>query len=147
MAFADDFLPTLASIRAIPGQFGLRPHAVALVTGFSTGDHTGDGDVLDEDLPITEGEYPPKVRWLKDEEIAVGALENGSIEIGPITPSFSTGGTALADIRGDALERGETRFVRITGPKHPDGALYQITRITADRAMNYRIQAKPVSHT
>jgi hypothetical protein len=147
MAFADDILPTLTAIRAIPGQFGLRPHAVSLVYATSSGDHTGDGDVLDEDTPITEADsQPPKVRWLKDEEITVGNLASGSVEIGPITPAFSTGGTDLTTITGQ-LDRGMTRFLRITGPKHPDGALYEITQVKADRSLNYKIQAKPVSYT
>jgi hypothetical protein len=144
----DDLLPTVYEARGIAGELGFRQYTVDLVTGSSTGDHTGDGDVIDEVTPILESNgQSTRVRWLKDEEIAVGALPNGTIEVGPITPTFTGGGTDIAALMGDALERGETRFLRITGPKHPDGALYQVTQVKAERALRYMLQAKPVSHT
>lgn len=136
-------------VRAIPGhRFGLRPHTVALVAGTWSGTHTGDGGVSDDETPIVEANsQPPKVRWLSDEQIAVGSLAKGTIVVGPVTPSFSGGGTDLASIVGTDLSQGDTLHLKVTGPKHPTGALYRISKINADKALRYMITAEPVSET
>lgn len=145
MAFADDFLPTLASIRAIPGQFGLRPHRVYLVVSSTSGTYPGDGQRDDILTELVEGDsQPPKVRWPKDEDVAMGLVPKGQATIGPITPAFSTGGTDLSDLSGVDLLAGDVRLLRITGPSHPDGADYRIVSVKADRAMHYMITAIPV---
>lgn len=145
MTLADDLKPLARSIRGIPGQFGIRPHTVALLERSWDGTYTGDGTRTDATVALTEGGgYPPKVRWLSDEDVAVGGLSNGTIEVGPITADGS-GIEILANIRGDDLENGDARYLVVTGPKHPNGAKYRITRITADRAIHYTIQARPVS--
>lgn len=131
--------------RSVPGQHGLRVHTAALIHRRYSGD-TGASANYTEEIPIVErGGFPPKIRWLKDDEIAVGSLMAGTVEIGPITPEFSGGGTDFADIVGRPLDRGDTLHVRITGPQHPDGALYRIARSSADKALHYTIQAVPVS--
>ena len=88
---------------------------------------------------------PPKVRWLSQKELALGSLPTGSVEIGPITPDFSGGGTALSNFDGSALAEGETLHIEITGPRHPTGALYSVAEIRADRALHWTIVAAPVS--
>jgi len=146
MSFADSLKPILYGARAFAGQLGFRPHAVEILTGAWSGAHTGDGTETATALPIAEsGGQPPKTRWLNDEQIALGGLPRGTVEIGPITPSFPGGGTLLATLAGDALVRGETIHVRITGPKHPSGALYRLTSLTADKALSYKLQAQPVA--
>jgi hypothetical protein len=142
----DALLPTINAVRAIPGQLGLRPHAVAIIQTISSGAHTGDGARSETETAITEsGGQPPKVRWLNDEQLALGNLPKGTVLVGPITPAFSSGGTDLATIQGTALLQGDTLHVKITGPKHPNGALYRVTKINADRALRYMITAEPVS--
>jgi hypothetical protein len=146
MALRDDLLPLVSSVRSIAGQIGIRMHSVAIVSGSWSGDHTGDGTEDQTATAITEaGGHPPKVRWLNDEQIAVGQLAKGTVEIGPITPSFPGGGTDLATLVGAALTRGETIHLRITGPAHPDGALYRVIDIRADRAFRYMLKASPTS--
>jgi hypothetical protein len=128
-------------IRAIPGKLGIRPHTVQLLSRSWTGTHSGDGVRSDVELDIVEADsQPPKVRWLADDEIAVGALTNGTIEIGPITSNAAW----LLEIQGDSLSIGDARYLLITGPKHPNGAKYRATRVTAHKAMHYLIQAQPV---
>ena len=46
MALAQDLLPVLEHCRSIPGQIGLREHAVYLLEGTWSGDNTG-GDVAE----------------------------------------------------------------------------------------------------
>jgi hypothetical protein len=143
----DAILPVAYSARAIAGKLGFRPHTVAVVNVNSSGTHTGDGTRTETVTAITEADsQPPKVRWLKDDEIALaaGALPSGSVEIGPITPSFSGGGTELATINGSDLAVKDVRLIRITGPMHPTGADYTVVGVQADRALRYMIRAVPV---
>lgn len=148
MSLADTLKPLLYNARAFAGQLGFRPHSVAIVTGAWSGSHTGDGTETETSVAITEaGGQPPKTHWLSDEQLAVGALPRGTVEIGPITPSFAGGGTDLASIAGTALARGETIHVRITGPNHPSGALYRLINVNADKALNYMMRAQPVADT
>jgi hypothetical protein len=146
MALADDLKPLLTNIRAIPGSLGLRPHTVAIVETDWSGEHTGEGEKAQFQTSITEADgQPPKVRWLSDKELAVAGLPDGSVQIGPITPSNGTIGTLLATLSGTAMLAGQTRHVLITGPKHPNGALYVIREISADHALHYTMRVTPVS--
>lgn len=133
--------------RAIAGeQHGLRPHTASIIQTIWSGAHTGDGSRSETETAIVEaGGQPPKIRWLNDEALALGNLAKGSVQVGPITPLFSGGGTDLVAIQGTALLAGDTLHVRITGPKHPTGALYRITKVDEDRALRYMITAEPVS--
>lgn len=146
MSFASDLLATVWNLRGLPGQYGIRPHTVALVQILNTGAHPGSVANEGVSTPLTEGNsQPPKVRWLKDEEIAVGALSSGTIEVGPITPAFDGGGTDLTALQGADLQTNDQLYLRITGPKHPDGALYRITDLQCERALRYMIRAVPVA--
>jgi hypothetical protein len=88
--------------------------------------------------------FPPKIRWLKNDELALGALPEGTVDIGPLTPTNSSGGLALALIDGSRLEVGAVRLLRITGPQHPNGADYRVMSTSVDRAIHYMIRACPV---
>jgi hypothetical protein len=146
MALADDLKPLLASIRAIPGQLGLRPHSVTLVgarTSGSTG-YTGDGGRWELETAIQHtGGYSPKVRWAKDQDVAMGLVPKGAVTVGPVTSDF-TGYEHLVKLTGGDLETGAVRLLRITGPKHPKGADYRITEVKCERALHYLITAEPV---
>lgn len=132
------------SVRAIPGQLGVRPHRVSVLKRSWSGSHVGDGDRTDVETDIVEaGGQPPKVRWLSDEELAVGSLNPGTVEIGPITPAFPGGGTRLGTLDGSELAAGNVRHIWIVGPQHPRGAAYKVTKLTLDRALHYTIQATP----
>lgn len=144
LTLADSLKPVLFRIRAIPGSLGLRPHSVEILAKSWNGAHTGAGELSTDTLRLTQANnQPPKVRWLRDDEIAVGSLSAGTVEIGPVTPRFQEGGLDIADLNGSALSRGDVLQLRITGPKHPDGAVYHLSKLTADKAMHYMIQAQP----
>jgi hypothetical protein len=140
LSFASDLLPTLRSVRAIPGLLGLRPHAVALVTRAWAGTHTGDGARTSATTAITEDTQSPKVRWLTDEELAVGGISSGAVEVGPITASDDL----IELLRGDDISAGDARYLLITGPKHPSGAKYRITEVRSHRAMHYMLRGEPI---
>lgn len=145
MTLVNDLRKALYAARSIAGRLGFRVHTVALVKRFALGEHTGDVDLSDV-TPLTEQDgYPPKTVWLNDEQLALGGLPGGSVDVGPITPAFPGGGTDLTTLTGARLETGDTLHLLITGPNHPDGALYRIKDIKSDKALNYRIRAIPVS--
>lgn len=144
MALTDELKVALYSARSIAGQLGFRPHTVSLVTVYRQGTHTGDGARAEVLTPILEANgQSPTIVWAKDEDVAMGLVPKGQAIIGPITPSFSGGGTDLSDLAGADLERGDVRLLRITGPQHPNGADYRIRAIKADKALNYMITAIP----
>jgi len=135
------------SVRGIAGALGVRPHAVSILKRSWSGSQPGDGTQTDVERMIHEGGgQPPKVRWLTEEQLTVGNLEAGTVEIGPITPSFRGGGTDLSFLDGSQLEAKEARYLRITGPMHPKGAIYKVIKLTADHALHYTITASPVSN-
>jgi hypothetical protein len=142
---AEDALADLYEGRSEAGIAGFRPHSVAVVATTWTGQHTGEGSGIPESTPIVEANsQPPRVRWLNSEEIALANLGSGIVEIGPITPAFSGGGTDLETLAGD-IQTGATRYVLITGPQHPSGAIYRITDISAERPLRYMLKAAPTA--
>ena len=134
--------------RSLPGQYGLRPHTVEIRLASWSGSHTGDGTESGSWTTIAERDgQPPKVRQLSSKELTLGDLGEGTIEIGPITPRCSAGGTDLSTLLGRGATKGQTFHVRITGPNHPSGAVYELTNTTLDKALHYTIQAKPVANS
>jgi hypothetical protein len=127
-----------------PGDHGLREFRVFIKSASWSGAYPGRGTETDSETELLEGEYGPKLRFLSNEELAVGQLENRSVEIGPITPEHTTGGTALTTIQ-PILDAGDTLHLRITGPGFSTaGDIYAVTRMDTDRALRFMIQAKPV---
>jgi hypothetical protein len=144
---AQRYLPVAYAKRGIAGRLGIRPHTVAIVDRAWSGDHPGDGIEAAETTPITEGGgEPPKVRWLNDEQLALANLVGDQVAmIGPVTPKHPGGGTDLSVLTGADLTNGEAHYVKITGPRHPDGALYRVLEVRAEKALRYMIRAKAVS--
>lgn len=130
--------------RKIPGEHGLREHHVCVVVARTSGVYTGDGGRWEAANEILEQGQPPKVRWLKNDELALGQLPDGTVEIGPITPQNSGGGTRITLFDGSTIEVGAVELFRITGPQHPDGADYRKLSSSADHALHYTIRASPV---
>ena len=142
MTLADDLLPVIDGIRAIPGQLGLRPNRVYLVATEWDGAYTGEGEATEDADEITVGSgQPPKVRQLNDEQLAMGQLAAGAIEIGPVTPSYSGGGVSAAVLLAQAVAAGDTRHVRVVGPAGI--AVYRVTSVTTHRALNFMFRCEP----
>ena len=145
MALADTLKPILYSVRSIPGQLGLRPYSVAILSTTYSGAHTGRGDAIIESTAITEANgQPPKVRQLDTEELALGGLGKGSLRIGPITPGHTGGGTLIETLK-PCLIAGQTLHVIVTGPEYPNGAKFAIKDVQTDRALHYTLTVEPVS--
>jgi len=145
MALADDLLPVAYELRAIAGQEGFRPHSATLITTMESGTHTGDGGDNEIRTPLLEAnEQNPRIRWLDDEEIAVGGYPGkGVVEIGAITPLFAGGGTDLEILTGADMQRRDRMYIEIVGPKHPKGQRYVVLDVQAERPLRYVIRARP----
>lgn len=140
MALSDDLIPVAREARGIAGTLGFRPHTVERITRFKSGSIRDF--VSAETIAIVEGNgQPPRVRWMSEEEVTIGSLAKGTIEIGAITPS-----DALDEwLRGDGMAAGDERYIRITGPKtRPSGDLYRVKSWNAARPLRRMIQAEPV---
>lgn len=145
MTLADDLKQTVFDGRGIAGSLGFRTHTVEVVVEHFDGQHTGEGSLGQTITPITEGGgHSPKVRALKDDEIALAALPNGTLEIGPITPEFAAGGTS-DDLLFGPLPVGSTRYFRVTGPLAPEGALYRLSGSSRDRTLRRMLRVEPVT--
>ena len=131
-------------VRRLPGEHGLRPYSVSIVVGTWSGSYVGRGTKTEVLEPITEsGGYPPKVRFLNEEQRALGQLNAGACDIGPITPDFTGGGTALTDLLPAVIAH-KTVHVKLTGPAHPTGALYTVKEVKTDRAIHWTLTCEPV---
>jgi hypothetical protein len=139
---AEDALADLYEGRSEAGEAGFRPFSFTILDATWTGQHTGEGSEIGEANPITEANgQPPRVRFLTGEEIALGNLGAGAIEVGPITPPFAGGGTSLETLAGD-LQTGATRHGLLRGPGHV-GTLYRLIDINSERATRYMLRAAP----
>lgn len=142
MTLADDLLATARNARGIAGGLGFRPHRVYRITRYKAGDIREVAG--EEETEITEGadnDQPPRVRWMTEEEIAVGSLAKGTVEIGALTPNDELD----AWLRGDELSAGDERYIRLVGTQTGDlGALYRVKSFRAERPLRRMIQAEPV---
>lgn len=124
---------------------GLRPISIAIVTSSWDGSATGRGTQSRELLQILESSgQNPKVREVGTEELALNNIGKGALTVGPITPDFPGGGTALDNLKPQ-VDRGETVHVLVQGPGYgADGTLYLIKTLNADRALHWTMVIQPV---
>jgi hypothetical protein len=126
-------------VRAIPGRMGIRPYTVEAQVTSSAGAEFGEGIQTVITTVITEANgQPPKVRWLSNKEIALGGYEDGTVEVGPITPDFPGGGTLIATLHPNPTAVNSTvRFV-LRGPDYPaTGARFRLNNLKHDRFCHY----------
>lgn len=142
---ADNILPIANRARAIAGKLGFRQHSASLVEVTFTGSHPGSGVRVENAVAIVEADgQNPKIHWHDDEERALGGLQSGSMEL-TTTPAFAGGGTSIALLSGANLAGGVGRYLLIAGPNHPDGALYRIKSVDAQKALKVVVVAEPAS--
>jgi hypothetical protein len=133
----DRFRQIAASARGIPGQLGLRPYTVAIIidTWFGSDDHVGSGTSdIASPVPITEaGGQPPKVAFDSEDPLA-----KPTCTIGPITPPYAGGGTALNKLVVAAFEN-QAPHVLLTGPGYPQGARFAVIQVRTDKALHWTL--------
>ncbi len=147
MGFRDDMRAIAYNLRSLAGDpYEIRPYTVKVVTRTWTGNVIGEGSELVATTTITEANgQSPKVRFLNDEQLALGGLPKGSIQVGPITPDFPGGGTTWETISGGGVEPGEMFHYILTGPEFPTGARFLLVGGNSDRAFRYMVTLRPLS--
>jgi hypothetical protein len=142
---ADRFRRIADRCRGIPGQLGLREHAVFLVQSSWDGASLGDGNETTVSTPIHVGRgQNPKVRFPSQREVALGLMGMGDLEIGPFTPKFGGGGVDRSTLNGSLLAPGDGLHVRVIGPQMPaPGSLFRIKNVNVDRALRVTMICKP----
>ncbi len=127
---ADRLKTTVYRARAIAGAAGFRDHSATIIIAHWTAAQAGAGTRYTTEIPIVEARgQNPRIRWLSDEEIAVGGYAAKSVvEIGAITPPFAGGGTDLTPL--NEMSTRDTAKVILRGPRHPNGASYRIGQLS-----------------
>lgn len=139
---ADDFRELADDIRSIPADFGLREYAVYLVRKAWTGENPGDGDEVEQLIPLTVGNGAfPKVRFANQRDVALGNMSLGEITIGPLTPLYGSGGIERRYFDGYQLEIGEGQRIRVVAPNADDSSDYKVNYTNMDRALRLTIRA------
>lgn len=129
--------------RKIPGQHGIRPYSVAIVIGAWAGPYVGRSGKTETLSAITERDgFPPKVRFLNEEQRTLAGLADGACTVGPITPDNSSGGTPLASL-ARAVAAQQEAHVKITGPAYPAGALFAVKEVKTDHALHWTLVCVP----
>lgn len=138
MGFRDDIRDLCFQLRAIPGRdFEIRPYTVQVVTRQWSGSEPGEGVETVAAQFITESDnQPPKVRFLNDEEIALGGYNEATVEVGPITPDFPGGGTSITTLGQDPPANTLFDYI-LTGPEYPSGAIFRLKGIKSDKTFGY----------
>lgn len=145
MTLADDLLPILPQLRSIAGQLGFRPFSVSIVVRDYNGGSalSGDSWTLQTITPILEDGYSPKVRWLNEADYLRGTHPDVTLEVGPITPTTSTGGYSFDDLEQIAASKNSQIFYLVKGAgMAPNGSLFSKVAFLGERTLGYKIQLK-----
>lgn len=122
-------------VRTFLGPTGLDIRTTTVVqrvrtwTGGDDGSEVGLGTPTDSDTTISPR---PKVRELSDTEI----------EVGPITPSHSTGGYTVAQLN-PTLVAGQQCYWIIGGPA--GDKTFQLTEIDTTKPLRYMLRMKAIT--
>lgn len=143
---ADRYRRIADRCRGLPAQHGLREHSVFLVESSWSGAALGDGELTEVATPIlVHGKYPPKVRYPNQREIALGLMSEGSLVVGPFTPTWGAGGFDRSKLDGTLLDTGETLHIRVVGPQAPNGVRYRIKNCNVDHALRVTLTCVPAA--
>lgn len=122
MSLRDDLLPLVDEIRgSVPGDLGLRPHTVTVRVRTWSGARPGLGTKTDVDTLIRNAGYNPKVAEVTTKDVVAsgGFYQSGDFRIGPITPEYTGGGTALATQDPATTSTAREVLYKIEGPGLP----------------------------
>jgi hypothetical protein len=148
MSLISDIRSALFCARGIPGELGLRPYTVAVVTDGYDGGEVGQGTRTTISTPITEGGgQPPKVRFLSTEQRVLAGLGDDSVEVGPITPTCSAGGTAFTTLVPLTASDDTIYHFLLTGPKYPNGARFRLVSSKSDHAGHFMVTLEKAADT
>jgi hypothetical protein len=127
MSLSDDVLPIISRGWQIVQDLGFSPHTVTVRTVTWSGEYVGLGDPTNSDLLIQPN--PP-----------VRESDNGQgLIVGPITPSFGSGGYTVAQLKADDTTTKNVEFYYVVSG--PEGTInYQLTDITTQESFEYMLR-------
>jgi hypothetical protein len=133
MSLSDDVLPIISRGWQIVQDLGFSPHTVTVRTvtwsGGPDGPEVGLGDPTTSDLLIEPN--PPVKEERNGEELVVG----------PITPSFGSGGYTFAQLRPtDTGAAGIEFYYVVTGPEGTNN--YQLVDITTQESFEIMLRLR-----
>lgn len=141
MSFQSNLRKRVRRIRAIPSRFGVREYSVLVRVRTWAGAERGEGAETVTDYPITESDgKPPRVRWLNDEQLALGGYDAGTVKVGPITP----GGTPRSALEPSTSGNDDVRWI-LTGPSYPTGGAFSLKEIDDDRGYQFTVVLEKVA--
>lgn len=141
MTFQSNLRKLAEGVRAIAADYGVRTYSLAVrVTTYSgsTTDQPIDGTGAVVSTPITEGGNNPRITFRQSTEIATNDFAIEIAEVGPITPDYPGGGTALSTLVPDLTGDQYVHYI-ITGPRYPGGQLFELDSLEHSRGYQYRL--------
>jgi hypothetical protein len=135
--------------RATAGAMGLRRFHVHTVVREWSGPNIGDGGSFDLETELLEAGYPPKVRALTGEELALNGLGATTYEVGPFTPSYTdgleTGGVTYSTLVPECKGGVRELFYRISGDEFGElGKLFARVGEPGVKNFRYILRLQPV---
>jgi hypothetical protein len=119
------FLAALDKIRAIGGILGLRPTTVTVRQIAWTGERAGVGTRTATDTVLTVAGQPPQVHRVTQRDLirSGGLYQSGDFRIGPLTPSYGTGGVTEAMMDPAATANSDETYYILSGSNFPAAGL------------------------
>lgn len=147
MSFVSSLYPMLRSVRSIPGAIGTRDYSLSITVRTNDGDYGLEGTPSDVTTVIQEANGKnPKVRFLREDERALGQLPAGSVEVGPITPySAAGGGLTWAQLTAQDTADKNLVWYTLTGDQAPNGAKYRLVGSESSSTLHNTITLAPSS--
>lgn len=132
MSLSDDVLPIISRGWQIVQDLGFSPHTVTVRTVTWSGGEAGLGDPAESDLLIEPN--PPIKEVANGEELIVG----------PITPSYGSGGYTFAQLRpADTGADGVEFYYVVTGAEGTNN--YQLVDITTQESFEIMLRLRSLN--
>lgn len=140
MALADELREVAFNLRALAGEFGLRPYRIYRIKISYSGENF-TGTRTEEEIELVEGNgQPPKVRWATSEELALTGYASETLLVGPLTPKIlsTVVGTDYEALRPELNPDDIIRF-RVVGPGYPTGEFFTLKKLDRSSAVSWRL--------
>ncbi len=147
MTVGDSLLPVLDEVRRAVASLGFNNFITSIiVTSYAPGSDPLNGDGYSSQT-ITVLDPPPKTKWMKSEDYLRGTNPDVTVEIGPITPAFATGGYSFEDLEQTSASKNSIVQYLITGPgMGPNGSLFDKVAFIGERKLRFSVQLKRASN-
>lgn len=145
---ADSIRRAVDIARTVPAQLGLHPHTVKMVVTRFAGSNTGRGAATTQELQLLVKGTNPRVVWLNNAQLIANNWDNGTIEVGPLTPTYDadTGeGWSFDELSATGIAAVQnTIHLVVQGPRVPNGQKYLVKEVLR-KNFRWILRASPVT--